>query len=103
FLIPFTFIFNPDLLLIGNDWFSIAISTLTSLVGVIALASSLQNYLYVPMNILQRGAMFIGAVLLIFPGVTTDIAGVSLVAAVFFWQRTQRRSNPLLPAEEKGA
>ncbi len=102
FLIPFTFIFNPDLLLIGNDWFSIAISTLTSLVGVIALASSLQNYLYVPMNILQRAGMFIGAVLLIFPGVTTDIAGVSLAAAVFFWQRAQRRSGSLLPAEEKG-
>ena len=102
FLIPFTFIFNPDLLLIGNDWLSIGLSTVTSLIGVIALDSSLQNYLYVPMNILQRAGMFIGAVLLIFPGVTTDIAGVSLAAAVFFWQRTQRRSTPLLPAEKKG-
>ncbi|NLA91166.1 MAG: hypothetical protein GX843_05980, partial [Synergistaceae bacterium] len=43
-------------------------------------------------NILQRLAMFIGAVLLIFPGAVTDIAGVGLAAAVYFWQRAQRKA-----------
>jgi TRAP transporter 4TM/12TM fusion protein len=92
FLIPFTFIYNPDLLLVGGNYLSIALSTVTSLVGVIALAASLQNYLYVPMNILQRLGMFIGALLLIFPGVATDTVGVALAAAVFFWQKAQRKA-----------
>ncbi len=89
FLIPFTFIMNPQLLLVGGNFISITISTITSVVGVIALASALQNYLYVPMNILQRAGMFMGAILLIFPGIATDIGGVALAAAVFFWQRAQ--------------
>ncbi len=92
FLIPFTFIYNPDLLLVGGDYLSIALSTVTSLVGVIALAASLQNYLYVPMNVLQRLGMFVGSLLLIFPGAVTDAAGVALAAGVFLWQRSQRNA-----------
>lgn len=98
FLIPFTFIYNPDLLLVGANYFSIALSTVTSFVGVIALAASLQNYLYVPMNVLQRLGMFVGAILLIFPGAATDAAGVGLAAAVFFWQRAQRKASASLTA-----
>lgn len=87
FLIPFTFILNPTLLLLGGNVTTIVWSTITSLLGVVALASALQNYLYVRMDILQRAAMLIGAVLLIFPGLTTDIAGIVLVGAVFFRQK----------------
>lgn len=90
FLIPFTFIFNPQLLLVGGDALSITISTITSVVGVIALASSLQNFLYVRMNLIQRVGMFLGAVLLIFPGIVTDAIGITLAGAVFFWQRMAR-------------
>ncbi len=93
FLIPFTFIFNPELLLVGGDYVSITISTVTSIIGVIALASSLQNFLYVRMNFIQRTGMFFGALLLIFPGLITDIAGVALAGTVFFWQKMQARSR----------
>ncbi|MGI6253201.1 MAG: TRAP transporter permease [Aminivibrio sp.] len=92
FLIPFTFIYNPTLLLEGGDYFAIALSTVTSFIGVIALASSLQNYIFVRMNVVQRLTMFIGAVLLIFPGVITDTAGIALAAGVYLWQRAQRNT-----------
>jgi TRAP transporter 4TM/12TM fusion protein len=92
FLIPFTFIYSPTLLLEGGDYVAIALSTVTSFIGVIALASSLQNYIYVRMNVIQRLAMFVGAVLLIFPGAVTDIAGVTLAASVWLWQRAQRNA-----------
>jgi len=95
FLIPFTFIYNPDLLLVGGNYLSIALSTVTSFVGVIALAASLQNYMYVPMNVLQRLGMFVGSLLLIFPGAVTDALGVAMVAGVFFWQRAQKASVSL--------
>jgi len=93
FLIPFTFIFNPELLLVGGNFVSITISTVTSIIGVIALASSLQNYLYAPMNVVQRAGMFFGALLLIFPGIITDIAGVALAGAIFFWQNMDAKSR----------
>ena len=92
FLIPFTFIYNPALLLEGSNYLSIALSTVTSFVGVIALATSLQNYLYVRMNIIQRLGMFIGAALLIFPGAVTDAAGLGITAAIIFWQKAQKKA-----------
>jgi TRAP transporter 4TM/12TM fusion protein len=93
FLIPFTFIYSPQLLLEGGTALSITMSTITSFVGVIALAASLQNYLYVKMNLIQRVACFAGAVCLIFPGTITDVIGVALTAGVWFWQKQQRKQT----------
>ena len=93
FLIPFTFVYSPQLLLEGGTALSITMSTITSFVGVIALAASLQNYLYVKMNLIQRVACFAGAVCLIFPGVITDVIGVALTAAVWFWQKQQQKQT----------
>lgn len=93
FLIPFTFIYSPQLLLEGGTALSITMSTITSFVGVIALAASLQNYLYVKMNLIQRVACFAGAVCLIFPGTITDVIGVALTAGVWFWQKQQQKQT----------
>lgn len=97
FLIPFTFVYNPQLLLVGGNAVSIAMATGTSIVGVIALAASLQNFLLAPLSLLQRAMLFTGAVLLIFPGIETDAAGTILAIAVWLWQRrnvSRGRSAP---------
>jgi TRAP transporter 4TM/12TM fusion protein len=93
FLIPFTFILNPSLLLIGSDPIGIVWSALTGFLGAITLASALQNHLFRTMNFVQRIAMFAGAVLLIFPGLKTDIAGIAIVAAIGVWQKIQNRAK----------
>ena len=45
------------------------------------------------MNLIQRVACFAGAVCLIFPGVITDVIGVALTAAVWFWQKQQQKQT----------
>lgn len=87
FLIPFTFVNNPELLLVGGTMLSRVGSALSAFIGVLVLAAALQNYLLKPMNVVQRLLMFAGAVLLIFPGLKTDLMGVVLAAAVYFWQK----------------
>ena len=87
FLIPFTFVNNPELLLVGGTMLSRVGSALSAFIGVLVLAAALQNYLLKPMNVVQRLLMFAGAVLLIFPGLKTDLMGVVLAGAVYLWQK----------------
>ncbi|HCL80107.1 MAG TPA: C4-dicarboxylate ABC transporter permease, partial [Synergistaceae bacterium] len=93
FLIPFTFVNNPELLLVGGTTLSRIVSTATSFVGVLILAAALQNYFLRPMNLLQRAMMFVGSILLIFPGLTTDIMGVVLAGSVYLWQKASMKEG----------
>lgn len=94
FLIPFTFVNNPELLLVGGTMLSRTGSALSALMGALALAAALQNYLLKPMNVVQRLMMFAGSVLLIFPGLKTDLMGIVLAGVVYFWQRSSHSGEP---------
>jgi len=87
FIVPFMFIYCPELLFIGTP-FQIILAVFTSLVGVYALAVSLQGYWQTKLNTIQRGLAFVGALLLIKPGIYTDILGFVLLGGLYVWQRT---------------
>jgi TRAP transporter 4TM/12TM fusion protein len=87
FIIPYFFVYNPVLLFEGNNYVEIIQAVITSILGVIALGIGLQNWMFHKTNSIQRIAMFTAAILLIVPGLTTDIAGAVLFVAVFVWQK----------------
>lgn len=87
FLIPFTFVYSPELLLAEGSIASIALAVVTSIVGVISIAAAVQNYLLAPLNLIQRAMLFIGAICLIFPGMTTDLIGIAMTVGVLLWQK----------------
>jgi len=79
FLLPFMWVYNPSILLIGSPG-SVAMAIVTALVGVIALASAVQGYLFgliAPWYL--RGLLLLGALGLIKPGILTDLAGFCLI------------------------
>jgi len=101
FLIPFTFVYSPELLLIQGSVMDIAIATATSIVGVIAIAAAIQNFLMGPLNSLQRLMLFTGSILLIFPGAVTDVIGIALTVMVVLWQKLAGKPySPQLQSEE---
>jgi TRAP-type uncharacterized transport system fused permease subunit len=97
FLIPFTFVYSPQLLLVGGTLLSTLVAFTTSVIGVIAIAAALQSYLAGPLNRLQVLLLFAGSVCLIFPGIVTDVAGIGLTLGVYAWQKLLRK--PSLAAE----
>ncbi len=99
FIVPFFFVFNPELLMIGEPA-QVIRATITSTVGSVVLAAGLQGYFLRPANLLERLLFIAGAFLLIDPGLTTDIIGVALVAAGLVLQRL--RPAPAGTAESKG-
>ncbi len=97
FLVPFMFIWNPSLILVGSLP-EVILSTVTALVGVAILASGVEGYLLGGGTIrwAPRAVILIGAVLLLLPGWQTDIVGLAVVLPVVLWRvRLARRAKRL--------
>ena len=98
FLLPYMFVYNNSLLLMGsviNTIFSI----LTSIIGVICLGAGIIGYFLRKTSIPERILLFAAALLLIKPGLITDIAGLLCVMVTVFLQL--RKTAPLLPDEAR--
>lgn len=91
FLVPFFFIFEPSLLLMG-DWSTVLGSIATAVVGVICLASSLQGWFFIESTKLERACLFVAGVTLVYPGILTDMLGFALAAFALLIQRRRRAS-----------
>ena len=93
FIIPFVFAYSPAILFVGESilWYEVALIVITAVIGMIGVAAGLSGYLVGDMNVVQRIVTILGGVLLIIPGVWTDIAGIALVAVAVAWQLMQKK------------
>lgn len=91
FIVPYMFVYAPALLLHGAP-LKIAWAALTACLGVVALAAGAMGFLLRPAGVLERLALLGAALLLIKPGLATDLAGFALLGGVLAAQR--RRAAP---------
>ncbi len=90
FIVPFMFVYEPALLLIGDPWIS-ARAFVTAFIGCIALAAGLHGYLLGPASMWQRALLVIAAFGLIDPTPITDLVGLVLLGAVAMVQWREGR------------
>lgn len=101
FIVPFMFVYEPALLMIG-DWPTIIWSSITAGIGVLLFAAGLHGYFLTHSKHWQSAALAVGGLLLIEPGLVTDSIGAALAALVMLTQR-YARSRTLAPAPELSA
>ena len=82
FIIPYIFALNPAMLFIETSVWEVILICITSLVGMYAVSASLQGYFLRKMPWYQRIICACGGLLLIYPGLVTDIVGLLLVAII---------------------
>lgn len=82
FLVPFIFIYDPSILLVGTP-LEIVKGTLVLFLGTYLLASGMAGFFLVPLNRIERGILLASAILIIIPETITDIIGIA-VAVTFF-------------------
>jgi len=92
FIIPFAYVYDPALLLIGASVPQIALRTAAATLGVIMLSGALIGYLRGPTRLWERALLFAGSFLLIFPGAWSDIAGAVCFVIVLASQRAAARA-----------
>ncbi len=103
FIVPFMFFYSPAMLmapvdsqLFGIDipgWLRIVQVAVTATVGVCLLASAVQGYFFGRINMLLRAILLVGALCMIEGGGLTDLIGMGIAVAIFFYQRAFVRSR----------
>lgn len=81
FIIPFIFVYDSALLLEGSI-LNIATSIVMAVFGVFALAVAAEGWFKSEMNMLERAALLAGGILMIIPGLVTDLAGLIITLVV---------------------
>ena len=84
FIIPFAFMYEPGLLMLGS-WPTIAMEFSTAAIGIVGLAASFHAWLWVPIGWLFRVLFFAAALLLITPGFQTNFMGLGLFLILVAW------------------
>ena len=86
FIVPYVFALNPAMLFIDTTPGAIVLICITSLVGIFAVSASLEGWFKCHMKWYERVLSLIGGLLLIYPGLVTDITGLTLVAVMVVMQ-----------------
>ena len=97
FIIPYMFVLSPVILMIDATIPGLIVTTVTAIIGMIALSSALIGYLADNCRIYERILLIAGGLLLIDPGTVTDLTGIAIFAIVLFFQlgRKKKRTNML--------
>ena len=90
FVIPFSFAYDPALLLINASVVHIALRTAAATLGIVMLGAGLIGYFRRPTRPFERALLLAGSLLLIFPGVWSDLAGIACFTIVLVTQRAAR-------------
>lgn len=96
FIVPYVFALNPAMLFIDTTVWEVILICITSFVGIFGVSAALEGYLLHRMSWLERLISVVGGLLLIYPGITTDVIGLALVGVVLVIQiLTKKKASPL--------
>ena len=97
FLMPYLFVYNPVLLMEGGV-LDILWSLVTALIGAYLLASGFEGFFFRwSLKWFERPLMILGAVMLIVPGMVTDLVGIATIVVEFVTEFMFKRSEKFVP------
>ena len=87
FIVPYIFAYNPSMLFVGNvEWYDVLLISITALLGLFGIAAALNGHLYCKLPMVLRLALVAGGLGMMIPGLTSDLIGLAIVAAVVVFQ-----------------
>lgn len=92
FIVPFMFVYAPQLMLINTSLVEGTMVALTGCLGVFLIAVAVEGYFLAPVSLLLRAVAAVGALMLIKPGIDTDVIGIAVLAVLYFFQRRKAAS-----------
>lgn len=88
FILPFTFVYFPEILLQGTVW-EITYVVISFSIAIPILASGVQGFLIKDLKLLQRIAMIAAGIAMFIPTYWTDILGVAVVLVIYLIQKKE--------------
>ena len=93
FIIPYMFIFNPQILMINTTFVEVIPILITSLIGMFGVSAGLDGYVFRKCNFIERILFIAAGLLSIYPEFYTDIIGIGLIAALIILQIITRKKK----------
>lgn len=92
-LIPYIFVYNPEMLLFGLEghYLEATQMVVTAIIGIVAVAVGIEGFLFTRASWWERLLGIGGGILLCIPGVITDLTGLVMLAILLSSQLTKRR------------
>ncbi len=91
FIVPYIFALSPSLLLIDATVGDVILNSVTAVFGIFGISSCLSGYVLAPIKWPFRLMLLVGGLLLLVPGLLTDVIGIALIAVVFIVQLIEKQ------------
>lgn len=91
FIIPYIFVLSPVILMVEGTPLDLISATVTALIGMVSLSSALIGFLADKCNLLERLLLVAGGLLMIQPGIVTDVIGIVIFVAILLLQTKRRQ------------
>ncbi|HSB81438.1 MAG TPA: TRAP transporter permease [Candidatus Methylomirabilis sp.] len=92
FIVPYIFVLNPAMVLIGTTPSLLALDLLTACGGMFGVGVAMIGFCLAPMGWIERGIFAAGGLMLIDPGLTTDFIGLAMLAVGLLIQWRKRKT-----------
>ena len=96
FIVPYVFALNPAMLFIDTSVGEVILICITSFIGIFGVSAALEGYFLSNMKWYERTISAIGGLLLIYPGIVTDVIGLALVGAIVIMQIINKKKAVLV-------
>lgn len=93
FIVPYIFVHSPVLLMVKATPLEVISAGISSIAGMWGLGVAMIGYWYTDVNPVLRVLSFIGGLMLIDPGVITDVIGAVTLIGLYFIQRHKASVN----------
>ncbi|SHH04970.1 TRAP transporter, 4TM/12TM fusion protein [Thermosyntropha lipolytica DSM 11003] len=87
FIVPYIFVMSPVLLMIDAHLSQVLLVVITAVVGMVGIAAAVSGYFITYGRFYDRIMFFIGGLLMISPGLYTDLVGLIIMVFAYMLQR----------------
>ena len=93
FIVPYVFALNPAMLFVDTTAGEVILIVITSLIGMFGVSAGLQGFVFRSAAWWERLLAVAGGIVMISPGLTTDLLGLGLVGLVVVIQYLEKRRD----------
>ena len=91
FIIPYIFVFNPQMLMIGTTVSGVIGICVTALVGMFGFSVALEGYAFRKVSVVERILFAAAGLMCVVPETYSDVIGLSIIAVLIAWQLVRNR------------
>jgi len=91
FIVPFIFVYNPEMLVLNEmvsiwDWLTLGQIVISALIGLYGVSAGLGGFMKLRLSLPLRILAILGGLGLIIPGTFTDLIGIAIIGAILLIQ-----------------